>query len=80
MSVTRNGVKLIARGDYPEEECLICEALVREIRDATRWSTMVEAWEALLQVRGVAKSLRKEQEHLRGSSQGVNAAPEEDGT
>jgi hypothetical protein len=33
------------------EEDLICEALVREIGGASRWSARVEAWEALLSTR-----------------------------
>jgi len=43
------------------EEHLICEALVREIRSATRWSGIVEAWDALLYVRLLAKQLKEEQ-------------------
>ena len=40
---------------------LVREALVREIRDAKRWSVVVEAWEALLSVKQQAKSLINEQ-------------------
>jgi len=40
---------------------LIREALVREIRDANRWHTVVDAWSALLSVRAMAKSLLDEQ-------------------
>jgi len=45
------------------ERDLICEALVREIRDASRWSAVVEAWDALLKVRRMANSRIEE---LRG--------------
>lgn len=40
-----------------KEESLICEALVREIAKANRWSAVVEAWYALLRVRLMAKDL-----------------------
>ena len=46
------------------EAQLICEALVREIRDAERWSAVVEAWEALLKVRHMARDMERELEHL----------------
>lgn len=45
------------------ERDLVCEALVREIRDASRWSAIVEAWNALLHVRHMSKGLIEE---LRG--------------
>lgn len=42
-------------------ECdLVCEALVREIRDAKRWSAVVEAWEALLAVRRQTRELEND--------------------
>ena len=41
---------------------LVCEALVREIRLASRWSAVVEAWKALLHVRRMAKGLIEEME------------------
>ena len=44
---------------YPSES-LIREALVREIRDAKRWQTIEEAWEALLTVRRMADERRAE--------------------
>jgi len=47
---------------------LIREALVREIRDAKRWSAVVEAWDALLSVGRKAKNLIAEQRHLTGST------------
>lgn len=46
------------------EEDLICEALVREIGRASRWSARVEAWTALLSTRREGENLRREQEHL----------------
>ena len=45
---------------FPQEESLICEALVREISKAQRWMSIVEAWQALLHVRHMAKSLHDE--------------------
>lgn len=42
------------------EACLVCEALVREMRDATRWQTIKEAWEALLAVRRMSKQMLEE--------------------
>jgi len=50
------------------EEDLICEALVREIGGASRWSARVEAWEALLSTRREGESLRREQAHLSGGA------------
>jgi hypothetical protein len=50
--------------DIQREEDLICEALVREIGRASRWSARVEAWRALLSTRREGESLRREQEHL----------------
>ena len=46
--------------DFPQEESLICEALVREIIKSRRWSGVVDAWNALLHVRHMAKSLHDE--------------------
>ena len=39
---------------------LICEALVREISHAQRWSAIEEAWEALLHVRRFVKEMKSE--------------------
>ena len=50
--------------DIQTEEDLICEALVREIGRASRWSARVEAWQALLSTRREGESLRREREHL----------------
>ena len=45
---------------FQREEDLICEALVREIGRASRWSARVEAWDALLSTRREGQSLRDE--------------------
>ena len=46
---------------------MVREALVREIRDAGRWSAVIEAWDALLKVTRMAKSLQKERDKLSGT-------------
>jgi hypothetical protein len=46
----------------------ICEALVREIRDAKRWSAIEEACQALMTVRLMAAQMDHERNHLRGIS------------
>ena len=48
------------------EEALICEAIVREIGLATRWSAIYEAWHALLHVRLMAKQMKEELNRLKG--------------
>lgn len=45
----------------------ICEALVREIANATRWTAVVDAWKALLAVRRMARDMEAERAHLQGS-------------
>ena len=45
---------------FQREEDLICEALVREIGRASRWSARVEAWDALLSTRQEGEMLRNE--------------------
>jgi len=45
---------------FETEESLVCEALVREIALAKRWSAVIEAWDALLKVRRMAKDLKSE--------------------
>ena len=50
-----------------DEYSLVREALVREIGDAKHWSSVVEAWQALLAVRRMAEQLLAEQEHLSGN-------------
>ena len=49
------------------ESQLVREALVREIRDAPRWSAVIEAWHALLSVRRKADALLKEHKVNAGS-------------
>jgi hypothetical protein len=51
--------------DIQTEEDLICEALVREIGRANRWSARVDAWEALLATRREGESLRQEQKEIK---------------
>ena len=46
------------------EESLVCEALVREIGSADRWSAILEAWSSLMYVRKMAANLRSEHKHL----------------
>ena len=58
------------------EESLICEALVREIGKAKRWSAIIDAWQALLYVRLKAKELQKEYKKLHGA--GENASSNKD--
>ena len=53
--------------EYPESLSLIREALVKEIRDASRWSAIVDAWMALLHVRLRAKRLQEEKASLDGN-------------
>jgi hypothetical protein len=49
---------------YPPEESAICAALVKEIGSHNCWLDKVNAWQALLNVRSAAKSMRDEREHL----------------
>lgn len=51
-----------------QEADLVCEALVREIGRAGRWSAIVEAWEALLTVRHMQRQREREDAHLAGGS------------
>jgi NAD-specific glutamate dehydrogenase len=53
------------------EEALVCEALVREIGRADRWSAVTEAWDALLHVRRMGESLRAEVERLQPCAEGL---------
>ena len=48
------------------EESLACEALVREINRATRWTAVLGAWQALLNVRRMAAAMHKEAELFEG--------------
>ena len=43
-----------------KEESLVCEALVREIGRAQRWSAVMDGWEALLRVRHMADAMHVE--------------------
>ncbi len=49
-----------------KEESLVCEALVREIGRADRWSAVMDAWKALLHVRRMAGGMHKEAEETVG--------------
>lgn len=46
--------------NYPEGYHLIREALVREMRDAQRWSAIKDAWDALFKVRLMAQQMKEE--------------------
>lgn len=48
------------------EADLVCEALVREINSASRWTAVVDAWQALVHVRRMAREMEAEREHLSG--------------
>ena len=65
----------ILKPDYPEEESLVCNALVREISEAKNWFMTIDAWSALLKVRRQAKKLRDE--HNREFSQPESMGVEE---
>jgi hypothetical protein len=57
--------------DFKKEGDLVCEALVREIYHAKRWTAIVEAWMALLSVREMQKNHRIELEHFCTHSAGA---------
>ena len=59
-----------------EDESLICEALVREIGRATRWTAIVEAWEALMYVRLMAAAMASERDHLATGSVSPTPTPD----
>ena len=63
---------LVGKRTFQSEVQLVREALVREIRDATRWVAVVEAWETLLKVIRMAKSLQEERNKFSGTG---NATP-----
>jgi hypothetical protein len=48
----------------------VCEALVREIRDAQRWSAVEDACHALLNVRRMAGQMEQERTVLTGVQMG----------
>ena len=52
-----------------KKRTLVCEALVREILHANRWSAVEEAWRALLKVRRLSNVLISEQEKPQTESQ-----------
>ena len=52
-----------------QEESLICEMLVNEIKKAERWSAIIDAWQALLHVRLKAKQLQAEWKRLYGEKE-----------
>lgn len=55
-----------------EEEDLICKALVKEIGRTSTWLGVVEAWQALLRVRRMARGLQVEHNyHLENCGDGV---------
>jgi hypothetical protein len=58
----------VVEDHWPESYQQVREALVREIRDAERWSAVVEAWEALQAVRRRARQMKNESEHLNGTN------------
>lgn len=55
---------------YNTEGYLVREALVKEIRDADRWQTVVSAWEALLNVRRMIKEQRNCLKSIRDIEEG----------
>ncbi len=52
---------MIKEPEIIREADLVCEALVREINRASRWSHVLDAWRALLNVRRIEDELVKEQ-------------------
>ena len=57
---------------YPDFFWQTREALVREIRDAQRWSSIQEATLALLKVIRVGEKMRQEAEYLAGKQQHID--------
>jgi hypothetical protein len=65
---------------YPDSYHCICAALVRQIAEAPTWSTVVDAGHALLHVRLLAGSMKREHDLMsptygRTRSNGPVAAP-----
>ena len=50
--------------DVKVQARLVKEALVRQIRDAKRWTSIKESWEALLSVERMSKGLIEERQYL----------------
>ena len=57
-----------------QEEALICEALVREIGRAGRWSAVIDGFNALLHVRHMADNMQKEDQMFQEASRGQTEA------
>lgn len=57
-------MNLLDTDPVTNDEQLVCEALVREIGKAKRWTAVVEAWKALLKVRHMADELKSERRTL----------------
>ena len=53
---------------YPSFYWQTKEILVKEIRDAQRWSAIEEATNALLTVQRMGKQMKKEAEHLNNNN------------
>ena len=56
---------------YPSFFWQTREALVREIRDAKRWSAVEEATHALLNIIRTGESMKKEAERLAGEAESL---------
>jgi len=54
-----------------DEESLVCEALVREIAHATRWSAVIDGYNALGHVRLMASGMHREAAMFDGKSEYV---------
>lgn len=61
--------QLVREPEVLREADLVCEALVREIAHAGRWSAVIEAWQALLAVRRISRTMAEEQAILSGQAQ-----------
>ncbi len=53
-----------------KEEALVCEALVREMARATRWSAILDAFNALGHVRIMAGNMHRETALTEGTEHG----------
>lgn len=58
--MTASEFNYVQKHGRDQEEQLVCETLVCEIRNAKRWIAVVEAWQALLAVRSMAGRLRED--------------------
>jgi len=50
--------------NFKRDGDLVCEALVREIYHATRWSAVMDTWRSLLKVREMQRQHIGEMEYL----------------